>query len=125
MLAKQVLVVCLVALAVASVSCAPKLVGTDAAAYQTGTLYANSGKDVETVYQATIKAMEKLELKVTDKAKDAFGAKVIAKSSDDKIIVINIKSAEDKTTTYTIKANSEERARKIYAEIDSALGKSK
>jgi hypothetical protein len=128
MLAKQLLVVCLVALTVAVSGCAPKLVGTDAAVYQNGKLYANSGKDVEAVYQAALQAMDKLQLKVTDKVKDAFGAKVTAKSSDEKIISVSIKPSEDKNTTYTIQAGTlgdEERSRKIYAEIENALGKSK
>jgi len=129
MLAKQILVVCLVALTVGVVGCAPKMVSSDAAVYQTGKLYASSGKDVDTVYQATIKAMEKLELKVTDKAKDAFGAKVKAKSSDEKNIVVIIKPTADKNTEYTIQVSAfgnEERSRKIYAEIENALqGKAK
>ena len=124
MLMKQVLVVCLAVLVLGVVGCAPKMVSSDAAVYQTGRLYASSGKDVDTVYQATIKAMEKLELKVTDKAKDAFGAKVRAKSSDDKIITVNIKPAADKRTEYTILVGAlgnEERSNKIYAEIENAL----
>ena len=129
MLAKQLLVVCLVALTVGVVGCAPKMVSSDAAVYQTGKLYACSGKDVDAVYQATIKAMEKLELKVTDKAKDAFGAKVIAKSSDEKNIVVIIKPTADKKTQYTIQVGTlgdEERSGKIYAEIDNVLqGKAK
>lgn len=129
MLAKQILVVCLVALTLGAVGCAPKMVSSDAAVYQAGKLYASSGKDVDAVYQATVKAMEKLELKVTDKAKDAFGAKVKAKSSDEKIINVYIKPAPDKRTEYSIHVGAlgnEERARKIYAEIETALqGKAK
>ena len=129
MLGKQVLVVCLAVLTVGVVGCAPKMVSSDSAVYQTGKLYASSGKDVDAVYQATIKAMEKLELKVTDKAKDAFGAKVRAKSSDEKNIDVIIKPTADKKTEYTIQVGAfgnEERSRKIYAEIETALqGKAK
>jgi hypothetical protein len=129
MLGKRILVVCLVALTLGVVGCAPKLVSSDSAVYQTGKLYANSGKDVDTVYQATIKAMEKLELKVTDKVKDAFGAKVRAKSSDEKNITVVIKPVADKNTEYTIQVSAfghEERSRKIYAEIENVLqGKTK
>jgi uncharacterized lipoprotein len=125
MLAKQLLVVCLVALTLAVYGCAPTIVSTDAAVYQNGKLYASSGKDVDAVYQASLAAMDKLQLKVTDKAKDAFGAKVTAKSSDEKDVWVIIKPSEDKKTTgYTIKVGSfgnEERSRKIYAEIESAL----
>jgi hypothetical protein len=129
MLTKQVLVVCLALFTVGVVGCAPKMVSSDAAVYQTGKLYASSGKDVDTVYQATIKAMEKLELKVTDKVKDAFGAKVVARSSDEKNIVVIIKPVADKGTQYTIQVGTlgnEERSGKIYAEIENALqGKAK
>jgi hypothetical protein len=124
MLAKQVLMVCLAVLVTGLVGCAPKMVSSDAAVYQAPKLYASSGKDVDTVYQATIKAMEKLELKVTDKVKDAFGAKVRATSSDDKIITVNIKPATDKRTEYTILVGAlgnEERSNKIYTEIENAM----
>jgi hypothetical protein len=125
MLAKQLLVVCLVALTVAVYGCAPTIVSTDAAVYQNGKLYASAGKDVDAVYQASLVAMEKLQLKVTDKAKDAFGAKVQAKTSDEKDVWVTIKSSEDKKTTgYTIKVGTfgnEERSRKIFAEMESAM----
>jgi len=105
------------------------MVSSDAAVYQTMKLYASSGKDVDAVYQAALKAMDKLQLKVTEKAKDAFGAKVVAKSSDDKSIVVSIKPAADKKTGYTIQVGTlgnEEQSRKIYAEIENALqGKAK
>ena len=129
MLTKQVLAVCLAVLTAGVVGCAPKMVSSDAAVYQNGKLYVSSGKDIDAVYQATIKAMEKLELKVTDKVKDAFGAKVTAKSSDDKNIVVIIKPVADKKTEYTIHVGAfgnEEQSHKIYAEIESALqGKAK
>jgi uncharacterized lipoprotein len=129
MLTKQVLAVCLAVLTAGVVGCAPKMVSSDAAVYQNGKLYVSSAKDVDAVYQATIKAMEKLELKVTDKAKDAFGAKVRAKSSDEKNIVVIIKPVSDKKAEYTIQVGAfgnEERSGQIYAEIEIALqGKAK
>jgi hypothetical protein len=124
MLTKHVLAVCLAVLTAGVVGCAPKMVSSDAAVYQNGKLYVNSGKDIDTVYQATIKAMEKLELKVTDKAKDAFGAKVTAKSSDEKNIAVIIKPVADKKTEYTIQVGAfgnEEQSHKIYMEIETAL----
>jgi uncharacterized lipoprotein len=124
MLTKQVLAVCLAVSTAGLVGCAPKMVSSDAAVYQNGKLYVNSGKDLDTVYQATIKAMEKLELKVIDKAKDAFGAKVTAKSSDEKKIVVIIKPVADKRTQYTIQVGAfgnEEQSHKIYTETETAL----
>jgi len=129
MLAKQVLAVCLAVLTAGVVGCAPKMVSSNAAVYQNGKLYVSSGKDIDTVYQAAIKAMEKLELKVADKAKDAFGAKVRAKSSDEKNIDVIIKPVADKKTEYTIQVGAfgnEEQSHKIYTEIENALlGKAK
>jgi cell division protein FtsN len=129
MLTKRLLVVCLVALTVSVIGCAPKIVSSNAAVYQTGKLYASSGKDIDAVYQAATLAINNLQLKVTDSAKDAFGAKVRAKSSDEKNIVVIIKPVADKKTEYTIQVGAfgnEEQSRKIYAEIETALqGKAK
>lgn len=127
MVAKRVLLICLVAVAVISViSCAPTIVSTDAGVYQTGRLYASSGKNVEEVYNATLQAMDKLELKVTDKAKDVFSAKVIAKSADGQEIVVRIKPTEDKKTEYNIQIGplgNEGRSRKVFTEIENSLAK--
>jgi len=127
MLAKRILLLFLIALTFAVYGCAPKMVSSNAAVYQTGHLYASSAKDVDAVYQASLKAMEKLQLNVTSKVKDAFGAKVIAKSSDDKIVGIHIKPVQDKKTEYSIKVGAfgnEDRSRTIYKEIESVLGTS-
>ena len=117
----------MVILVFANISCAPKIVGTNGAVYQSfpAKLYASSGKDVDAVYQAALAAMEKLQLNVTGKAKDAFGANVVAKTSDGKDVWVLIKPSEDKKVTrYSIKVGTlgnEERSRKIFAEIDSSL----
>ena len=104
---------------------APKMFSPDAAVYQSGTLWAMSSKDMDAVYNATLKAMEKLELQVSEKMKDVFAAKVIAKSADNKVISVQIKPAEGQKTQYSIKVGTlgnEERSRKIYNEIAAALG---
>jgi hypothetical protein len=109
---------------VSIVGCSPKIVGSDAGVYQGGTMFAVSSKDMDAVYQATLQAMDKLELKVSDKMKDVFGAKVTAKSADGRMIVIEIKPTMNNETKYSIKVGTignEERSRKIYMEIDNAL----
>ena len=117
--------VCLVMVAVAVIGCEPTLVSSDSAVFQSGKLYASSAKDVDAVYQAALKAVEKLQLSVSSKANDAFGANVIAKTSDGKDVWIIIKPSEDKKTTrYSIKVGtlgSEERSRKVYDEMQIAL----
>jgi len=88
MLAKKVLSVCLVAAAITGIiGCSPTIVSTDAGVYQNGTLYASSGKDLDSVYAAALYAMDKLQLQVTERAKDVFAAKVVAKSADRKSVV--------------------------------------
>jgi hypothetical protein len=125
MLTKRVLLTCIEAvLAVSIIGCAPTMVGTNGGVYQGSILYAVSDKDMDAVYEASLQAMDKLELKVTDKMKDAFGAKILAKSSDDEKIAVVIKPTKDKKTMYEIKVGAlgnEERSRKIYMEIDNAL----
>ena len=124
MLTKRTLLVCLELLVVVSViGCAPTIVSTDAGVYQNGKMYAVSSKDLDSVYQATLVAMDKLQLKVDDKMKDVFAAKVIASSADGKRVVVTIKPGAEKKTEFNISVGygDEERVRKIYAEIDSAL----
>jgi hypothetical protein len=79
---------------------------------------------MDTVYNAALQAMSKLELNLVDKAKDAFGAKVVAKSSDDKRIVVEIKQTKDSKTMYSIKVGAfgnEERSRMIFDEMNKTL----
>jgi hypothetical protein len=125
MLAKRILLACLAGLVVGTIGCAPNYVSSEGGTYQWGTLYAVTNKDMDSVYAATLFAMDKLQLQVTNKMKDAFGAKVIAKSADGKIIVVKIKPPSDNKTGYQIHAGAfwgdEEKARKIYAEIGNGL----
>jgi hypothetical protein len=124
MLTKRTLLVCLELLVVVGiVSCTPTIVSTDAGVYQNGKMYAVSSKDIDAVYQATLVAMDKLQLKVEEKMKDVFAAKVIASSADGKRVVVTIKPGAEKKTEFNISVGygDEERVRKVYAEIDSAL----
>jgi hypothetical protein len=104
--------------------CAPTMVGTDMGVYHVGKLYSVSDKDIDTVYAATLQAMEKLQLEVIDKAKDVFAAKVIAKTADGKVVVVLIKPLAENKTEYSIRVGtfgSEERSRKIFMEIKNIL----
>ena len=125
MLAKRVTLICLQAvLIVGLLGCAPKLVSTDAGVYQHGVLYASAGKDLDSVYSAALYAMDKLQVQVTDKAKDVFAARVVAKSADGKMVVVKMKPEGNNKTQYQIKVGAlgnEERARKVYAEINAGL----
>ena len=126
MTAKRVLIVCLAVAVMALVGCTPSVISTDAGVFLNGTLYASSGQNTGAVYNATLQAMERLQLQVTDKAKDRFGAKVIAKSSDGKIIAVKIEPTAQMRTKYTIHVGlfgNKERSQRIFDDIMHALEK--
>ncbi len=103
--------------------CAPTMVSTNMGVYRGGKMYSVSDKDMDAVYEATLKAMDKLQLQVTDKAKDVFAAKVVAGSADGKKVVVKIKPLEDKTQ-YTIQVGSfgnKERSQMVFTEIKKNL----
>lgn len=106
--------------------CAAVLVGAGAgtAIYVTGNLKAPVSEDINTVYQATLKAVEQLELKVSSKTKDALSAKIIARDAQDKKITINLVSASENTTKIAIRVGifgNEEKSRLIYEKIQKNL----
>jgi hypothetical protein len=129
MLGKKILLICIEGLVIASlVGCAPTFVSTDAAVYQHGTLYASAGKDLDSVYAASISAMDKLQLQVTEKAKDVFAAKIIAKSADDKMICIKMKPNGEQKTSFEIHVGAfgdEEMSRRIFTEMGTSISSMK
>jgi hypothetical protein len=103
---------------------APTLIGTDAAAYANGKLYAVSSQDLDKVYEATVAALKQLEIEVTETAKDVFYAKVTGKVADGKTITIRLQPGADNVTNLKIKAGrfgNEERSRVIYEKIKENL----
>lgn len=105
----------------------PNIIGTDAAVYSAsqGKLYAVASQDLNSVYAATLKALQQLEIEVTEKAKDVFTAKVVAKAADGKKIKIWIEPGPNGTSELSIKAGTmgnQERARVIYNKIQQNLG---
>jgi len=103
----------------------PTLVGTDAAVYSRGSLYAVAGKDLDSVYAATLAAMKQLEVEVTEKNKDVFYAKVIGKIADGRTVTIRLEPGADKSTELRIQTSTfgnEERSRVIYKKIQENLG---
>jgi len=117
----------LAALMLAMCGCGrPQIIGSDAAVYSGGKLYAVAGKDLNTVYLATLDALTQLELEVTEKAKDIFIAKVVAKAADGKKITIWIEPGPDDSSKLSIKAGKilgeEDRSRVIYKQIQQNLG---
>jgi hypothetical protein len=104
----------------------PKLIGTDAAVYSGGKLYAVANQNLNSVYDATVKALEQLEVEVIETAKDVFYAKVVGKIADGKTIIIRMEPGEGDITNISIKASkflsgNEERTRTIYEKIKQNL----
>ncbi|MHC4643400.1 MAG: DUF3568 family protein [Planctomycetota bacterium] len=102
----------------------PALIGTEAAVYSRGALYAVYDKDLNTVYAASVKALEQLEINVAEKNKDAFYAKVVGKVADGKSITIRMEPGDDKVTELRINASTlgnEDRSRAVYAKIRQNL----
>lgn len=126
MLLKRILIVCVFAsLVLTATGCAPSLVGSEAGVYSTGKLYAVTKGDITSVYEATLAALKKLEIEVTDKAKDVFYAKVVATGADGKRITIRIKPGVGDLANFNIKVGSfgdEHRSRVIYEQIQRNLG---
>jgi len=125
MLVKRILLAgMLVAMATGACGCRPQIVGTDAAVYSAGKLYAVAPADMSAVYDATVEALGDLELGVTDKAKDVFSAKVVAKGADGKVVSVIIKPRGDKSTDLSIKVGplgNKSRSQVIYQQIQKRL----
>jgi hypothetical protein len=103
----------------------PNIVGTDAAVYSRGALYAVSGKDLNSVYAATVKALEQLEIEVVEKEKDVFYAKVVGEIADGMNVVVRLEPGDNNVTELSIKASAlgnEDRSRVIYQKIQEILG---
>lgn len=102
----------------------PTLIGTDAAVYSRGSLFALSGKDLDSVYAATLAAMKQLEIEIAEQNKDVFYAKVIGNIADGRTVTIRIEPGADKSTELRIQTSSfgnEERSRVIYKKIQENL----
>jgi hypothetical protein len=88
---------------IALLPCGCKSVGGGAKYnYASGNLTTTLNADVDKSYDASLKALEQLELVPTEKNKDALGAKIVAKTSADKKIDISLRRIGDKSTELTI-----------------------
>lgn len=125
LLKRHALVAALVGVPLVLLGCTPSLVGPDTAAYSGGSLHARVDRDVTTVYEACVSALEKLEIKVTDKKKDVFGAKVMGRTSDEQLILIKVRPVDEKRTHFSIHVGTfgkQERSHTIYQQIRKELG---
>ena len=99
---RSVLFAVLVGFALAPLGCSPSLVGENAAIYSMGKLHARMDRDMDSVNEATITALEQLQITVTGKKKDVFAARVFGKTSDGQSITIRINPETETSTTISI-----------------------
>jgi hypothetical protein len=85
--------------------CAVALVGAGAGtvAYIKGSLEAVLEDDVDAVYEASIKALDQLEIAPSEKQKDALAARIVATNAQYRKITIKLKAAENDLTKISIK----------------------
>lgn len=86
--------------------CMLAAVGAGAAgtvAYVKGDLEAVEAKKLDTVYDATKKALEQLELSVSVDTKDKISATIIARDSSDKKITVKLSAATEDSTNISIR----------------------
>ena len=107
--------------------CMLAVVGLGAAgtiAYVRGDLQATESEPMDVVYDASLKALEELDLHVTSKSKDALVAQIVTFDAQDKKIKIKLKAATDTTTKLSIRIGtfgSETKSRMIYQKIRDNL----
>jgi hypothetical protein len=93
-------------------------------AYVRGDLQVSEPEPIDVVYDATLKALEALELPVTSQSKDALVAEIITYDAQGKKIRIKLKASTDKTTQLSIRVGvfgSETKSRLIYEKIRDHL----
>ncbi|MBA7693979.1 hypothetical protein ES703_102579 [subsurface metagenome] len=121
------LIVLLVGTAALVGGCVVAAVGVGAAgtvAYVRGDLQAVESKKLDVVYEATLKAIDELELNVTKKTKDALSAVIVARDAQDKKITIKLSATTEETTKLSIRVGlfgSETKSRLIYQKIHENL----
>jgi len=122
-----VLILLLIGTAALLQGCLAVVVGAGAAgtvAYVKGDLEAVESKDINTVYEATLKAMEQLELSVSKKTKDAMSALIIARDSQDKKVTVKLSATAEGATKLSIRIGvwgSETKSQFIHDQIKKNL----
>ena len=98
--------------------------GTGTVVYIMRDLKAIEPKGIDEVYLATQKAIEALELNITEKVKDAMSAGIIIHDAQGKKITIKLNAMSQDTTKISIRVGvvgSETKSRLIYQKIREHL----
>lgn len=119
----------LVCMAVSSSGCLALAVGAGAAgtvAYMRGDLDAQEPYDIDTVYAATRKSLDELDLPVLEGKtdKDALSATIVARDADDKRVTVKLKTLVENATRISVRVGTfgnEVKERLIYNQIRENL----
>ena len=124
---RTLLIILLIGIAVFSQGCVVAAVGIGAAgtiAYVRGDLEAVESNSLDEVYEATLNAVDELDLRFIYKTKDALTATINARDAQDKKIKITLKRTAEHTTKISIRIGtfgSETKSRLIYQKIRDNL----
>ena len=117
----------LVGITISAGGCMVVAVGAGAAgtvAYLKGDLEAVEAANLDTVYSATLKALDELEIRVTKESKDILLAEIVARDAADQKVTIKLKATTENTTKLSIRIGffgSETKSRFIYQKIHDNL----
>ena len=93
-------------------------------AYVKGDLQTVESADIDAVYKAALKAVDELELSITQKTKDAMSAKIVARDAQDKKITIKLGATVEGATKVSIRVGlfgNKRKSRLIYEQIKEYL----
>jgi hypothetical protein len=121
----QCVLVLLGSIAILTGGCSKSIEGTTFN-YASGNLSAMLNADVQKSYDASLKAIEQLQLVPSENVKDALGAKIVTKTSADKKVTISLKRVSDTSTEIIIAVGmvgDKSTSKTIYAKIVENLNK--
>ncbi len=128
---KQILlIITLTGITIIGQGCVAAAVGIGAAgaagtiAYVKGDLEAIEPENLDVVYEATVKAVKDLELRVISKTKDALTANIYARDAQDKKVNITLQRTTEQTTKVSVRIGTfgnETKSRLIYQKIHDYL----
>jgi hypothetical protein len=123
---RTLLALLLIGAALAAEGCIIAAVGAGAGtiAYMKGDLEAVETKNIDQVFDASIKALEQLDMKITEQRKDGLSARISARDSGDRKVAIKLSATAEGATKLSIRIGtfgSETRSRLIHEQIKQNL----
>ena len=99
-------------------------VGTGTFSYVSGRLAWTYPVDIHTAWAATLSALDKLDIKVQDKAVDGLGGSIIAQRADQTKVFLTFEPMSERTTRISIKIGAfgnREQSENIHTVIQQEL----